>query len=150
MPSTEHHPMDPGFEWRLKAALDRVTPPSSIPRYASTVMGEARAWPVGPALVAAAATMVLLAVTATAATGSANPVVWAERAGSSIQSVGHTPEAAPSPEAPRSAPAAPVQPTHEPESEARETAEPKESPEPRERPEPPESSAHSGETSADH
>jgi len=112
MPNTEHDPIDRGFEWRLKAALDRVTPPSSNPRYASTVMGAARVWPLGPALVAAAATIVLLAVTATAATGSANPVVWAERAGSTMQSVGHTPEAAPSPEpspeTPHSAPAAPA------------------------------------------
>ncbi|HEY8865262.1 MAG TPA: hypothetical protein VIO37_14015 [Candidatus Dormibacteraeota bacterium] len=148
MPNTEHDPIDRGFEWRLKAALDRVTPPSSNPRYASTVMGAARVWPLGPALVAAAATIVLLAVTATAATGSANPVVWAERAGSTMQSVGHTPEAAPSPEpspeTPHSAPAAPAQPTHDSEHDASQAPEPKESPEPTERSEPSESSSHSG------
>ena len=143
MSNTEHNPMDPFFEWRLKAALDRVTPPASTPRYASTVMGGARAWPVGPALVAAGAAMVLLAVTATATTGSPNPVVWAERAGSSIQSVGHTPEAAPSPEpspeTPHSAPAGPAQPTKDSEHEAAQSPEPAESPEPQEpkdRPEP--------------
>ena len=158
MPNTEHDPMDRGFEWRLKAALDRVTPPSSSPRYASTVMGNARAWPVGPALVAAGAAMVLLAVTATATTGSPNPVVWAERAGSSIQSVGHTPEAAPSPEpspeTPHSAPAGPSQPTKDSEHEAAQSPEPQESPEPKEpsepkdRPEPPEASSHSGDREA--
>lgn len=143
MPNTEHDPMDPGFEWRLKAALDRVTPPSSSPRYASTVMGGGRAWPVGPALVAAGAAMVLLAVTATATTGSPNPVVWAERAGSSIQSVGHSPESAPSPEPSaethRSAPVSPAQPSHEPaENQKSETPEPSEKPESPDKPEKPE------------
>jgi hypothetical protein len=158
MPNTEHNPMDRGFEWRLKAALDRVNPPSSSPRYVSAVMGGARPWPMGPALVAAGAAMVLLAVTATAATGSPNPVVWAERAGSTIQSVGHTPEAVPSPEpspeTSRSAPAAPSQPTHhEPAHETSEAPEPAEKPEKTERPEqserpePTETSSHSGDHS---
>jgi hypothetical protein len=139
MPNTEHDPYDRGFEWRLKAALDRVTPPSSSPRYASTVMGGARAWSLGPALVAAGATMLLLAVSATAATGSANPVVWAERAGTTIQSVGHTPEAAPSSE-PGSEPAptttaARAHPTQDTEQEAAESPEPNKTPGPGERPE---------------
>ena len=142
MPNTEHDPMDPFVEWRLKAALDRVTPPASSPRYASTVMGGARAWPVGPALVAAGAAMVLLAVTAAATTGSPNPVVWAERAGSSIQSVGHTPEASPSPEpsseTTHNATAAPAQAPHDADHEASERPEPADAPEPKEQPEPPE------------
>jgi hypothetical protein len=154
MPNTEQDSMDRGLEWRLKAALDRVTPPSSSPRYASTVMGGARAWPLGPALVAAGATMVLLAVTATAATGSPNPVVWAERAGTTIQSVGHTPEASPSPEpspeTPHTAPAAPAQPAHDTEHDTTQAPEPSDSQEPREtreRPEPPDSSSHPGPSS---
>jgi hypothetical protein len=154
MPNTEQDSMDRGLEWRLKAALDRVTPPSSSPRYASTVMGGARAWPLGPALVAAGATMVLLAVTATAATGSPNPVVWAERAGTTIQSVGHTPEASPSPEpspeTPHTAPAAPTQPAHDTEHDTTQAPEPQDSQEPREtreRPEPPDSSSHPGPSS---
>jgi hypothetical protein len=154
MPNTEQDSMDRGLEWRLKAALDRVTPPSSSPRYASTVMGGARAWPLGPALVAAGATMVLLAVTATAATGSPNPVVWAERAGTTIQSVGHTPEASPSPEpspeTPHTAPAAPAQPAHDTEHDTTQAPEPQDSQEPREtreRPEPPDSSSHPGPSS---
>lgn len=154
MPNTEQDSMDRGFEWRLKAALDRVTPPSSSPRYASTVMGGARAWPLGPALVAAGATMVLLAVTATAATGSPNPVVWAERAGTTIQSVGHTPEASPSPEpspeTPHTAPAAPAQPAHDTEHDTTQAPEPQDGQEPREtreRPEPPDSSSHPGPSS---
>src|ERR1700737_858059 len=96
MPNSDHDPMGRGFEWRLKAALDQVTPPASSPRYESTVMGGARAWPIMPALVAAGAAM-LLAITASVFTGSANPVVWAERAGTTLQSVGHTPEAGPGP-----------------------------------------------------
>ena len=122
MQKTDHDPIDPGFEWRLKAALDRVTPPSSNPRYATAGMAGARTWPVGPALLAAGATMVLLAVTVTAATGSPNPAVWAERAGSTIQSVGHPSETTPSPEPsserPSQTPHSAVQaePTHEPEA----------------------------------
>ena len=150
MPNTEDDPLDRGFDWRLKAALDRATPPPSNPRYASSVMGGARAWPLVPALVAAGAT-VLLAISAAAFTGSTNPLVWAERAGSTIQTVGHAPEAAPSPEpsptTPRIAPAVQAQPTHEPDQQAKETAEPKESPEPKEKPEPtdsPEPSSNSG------
>jgi hypothetical protein len=98
--------------------------------------------------------MVLLAVTATAATGSPNPVVWAERAGTTLQTVGHTPEPAPSAEptsdASHRVTAAPAQPTHEPESEAKEPAEPKEAPEPRERAEPAEPAGKSEEKSGDH
>jgi outer membrane biosynthesis protein TonB len=139
--------MDPGFEWRLKAALDRVTPPASSPRYQLAVMGSARTWPVGPALLAAASTMFLLAVTAAAATGSPNPVVWAERAGTTIQSVGHTPETSPSPEPSENHSAPAAQPKHQPEQEPKETPEPKESPDPKERPEAPESSSHSGDQS---
>ena len=140
MPNTEHDPLDRGFDWRLKAALDRVSPPPSSPRYASSVMGGARAWPLVPALVAAGAT-VLLAISATAFTGSTNPLVWVERAGSTIQTVGHTTEAAPSPEqspagTPNRAPAAQAQPTHAPDQEVQETPGPKESPEPKETPEP--------------
>lgn len=143
MPRTDHDPMGPGFEWRLKAVLDRVTPPASRPRYESVSMGGVRLWRAAPVLLAAA-TAVLLALTATAATGSPNPVVWTQRAASTIQSVGHAPEAAPSPEpspetpqeTPRSAPAAP--PTHAPEheAEASPSPEPSERPEPSPRPEP--------------
>ena len=155
MPNTEHDPMDRGFEWRLKAALDRVTPPMSSPRYASAVMGGARAWPIGPALVAAGAAMVLLAVTATATTGSYNPAVWAERAGTTIQSVGHTSEAAPSQEpgaaTHRTAPLNPAQPSHEPAEnqksetpEAPQKAETSDKAEPKEKAEPSDPPIHSG------
>ena len=98
------HPIAPGFDWRLKVALDRITPPAVLPRYAMAKPAF-RPWRLAPIALAGAAT-VLLALTAVAATGSANPVVWSERATSTIQSVGHAPEASPSPapssqEAPR-------------------------------------------------
>ncbi|GAC1643406.1 MAG: hypothetical protein NVS9B11_12890 [Candidatus Dormibacteraceae bacterium] len=141
MPNPENDSMDPGFEWRLKAALDPVNPPASSPRYASTVMGGARAWAAAPALVAAGAA-VLLAIIASVFTGSANPVVWAERAGSTIQSVSHTPEASPSPEpsaeTSHSAPASPAAqvPQQPGENEHKDAPEPKQAPEPKETPEP--------------
>jgi hypothetical protein len=108
MPSTEHDELDPVFSWRLKAALDRVTPPASLPRYASVSMGRTRAWRVAPFLLAGA-TVVLLALTATATTGSPNPVVWTQHAATTIQSVGHAPETIPSPQpAPEQAPVNPA------------------------------------------
>ena len=158
MPNTDHDPMDPGFEWRLKAALDRITPPASRPRYESASMGGVRSWRIAPVLLAGA-TAVLLAVTATAATGSPNPVVWTQRAASTIESVGHAPEASPSPEpnperseeTPNGGAAA--QPTDEPEHEASPSPEPSEhpqvspSPEPSESPKPSESPSPSGDHS---
>src|SRR5260370_34309922 len=98
MQSTEHHKeLDRAFEWRLKAALDRIVPPPSFPRYASKSMG--RLWPlrVAPVLLAAA-TAILLVVAATATTGSPNPAVWTGDAASTIGSVVHVAEASPSPQ----------------------------------------------------
>jgi hypothetical protein len=102
--SSEHDPLTPVFAWRLTAALDRVTPPLSLPRYASVALRQVRPWRVAPFLVAAAMA-VLLALTATATTGSPNPIVWTRDAASTIQSVGHTPDVIPSPQpAPEQAP----------------------------------------------
>jgi hypothetical protein len=141
MPNTDHDPMDRRFEWRLKAVLDRVTPPASRPRYASVSTGRVVAWRVAPALLATAA-IVLLALSATAATGSPNPAVWTQRAASTIESVGHPPVASPSAEpspqrsqgTPESAHAA--APTHQPEHEASPSPRPSEHPEQSPRPEP--------------
>ena len=129
-------PIAPGFDWRLKVALDRIKPPSVMPRYAMA-RPAFKPWRLAPIALAGAAT-VLLALSATAATGSPNPVVWSQRAASTIEAVGHAPEASPSatpspersPNTARSAPAA--APTHAPESEAAPkpatTDHPKESP----------------------
>ena len=129
MRNSEHDPLTPVFAWRLQAALDRVTTPASLPRYASASMRQVRPWRVAPFLLAAA-TVVLLALTATATTGSTNPVVWTRDAASSIQSVGHAPEAIPAPPqpVPQQAPAKPARssaaaapaaaPTHQPQHSA--------------------------------
>ncbi len=155
MPNTDHDPMDPGFERRLKAALDRITPPASRPRYESASMGGARSLRIAPVLLAGA-TAVLLAVTATATTGSPNPVVWTQRAASTIESVGHAPEASPSPEPSRERDetpggAAAAQPTHEPEHEASPSPEPSEhseqSPDPEPTTSPSPSEDHGGSSS---
>ena len=150
MRSNSRDPMSPGFEWRLKAALDRVTPPYTQPRYLS--LAAARPLRLAPFVLAAAASA-LLALSATAATGSPNPVVWTERATATIESVGHAPANVTSPEpspnrsskSPRSGPAAPS--THQPEHRASPTPEPSERPEESPLPEPTESprgDAHSG------
>lgn len=132
--------MAPEFERRLKGALDKVVPPSpllSSARYrAGTTRRLGRAWRFAPALVAVGAAGMVL--TAAAATGSPNPSVWRDRAGTIIQNVGHFP--GPSPKAaqsPRSTPRATSQ--GEGSGTSRSTpssgheVEPKESPEPTDR-----------------
>src|SRR5258708_10614103 len=97
MPSTDHHRMDPGLEWRLKVALNRITPPSSTtPRYAARWKNGVRPWRLAP-FALAAASVVLLALTATATTGSPNPAVWTGDAASTIGAVGHVAEPGPTP-----------------------------------------------------
>src|ERR1700693_1252543 len=139
MRTTDHNKLDPGFERRLKVALDRIVPPPSFPRYASKSMGRLRPWRVAPALLAAA-TAILLALAATAATGSPNPAVWTGDAASTIGAVRHVAEASPSPQ-PSPAPPAPPRkaavpaPVRPPEHRASPSAEPteraEESPRPR-------------------
>ena len=130
MRKTDGDPLGPGFDWRLRAALDKVEPLFSAPRYQTAP--RFNVWRLAPAGVALAS-MLLLALTAAAATGSADPAVWTQRATTTIQSVGHPPEASPSPESSPSQPqtpprAAPVNPP------ARSTA----------RPTPPPSGSHEG------
>jgi hypothetical protein len=140
MPMTRRYAVNPVFEWRLRAALDRVTPPWSPPRY-QTALVMARPWRLAPLLLAGAAT-VLLALTATAATGSPNPVVWTQRATTTIESVGHgsdvTPTPEPAQEQPHSNPraAVPAPPTHPPEHAAAQRPQPSHRPEPTAAPRP--------------
>jgi len=115
MPDTDRDPLDPGFERRLKAALDRITPPASSPRYAEQAVTGLRPWRMAPIVLATGAAC-LLALSAAFTTGSPNPVVWTQRAASTIESVGHAPVTTPSPVSseparatPRSSPAAPAQ-----------------------------------------
>jgi len=102
MPKTDD-PLGPGFEWRLRAALDPVQPPNSTPRYQSvTALGgmHAALRHVAPVVAIAVAGLLL---TAYAATGSPNPVIWTQNAASAINSITHGPEASPAAE-PTSAP----------------------------------------------
>jgi hypothetical protein len=89
MPIGERDQLGPGFEWRLKAVLDRVVPPPrlSSPRYQSASVSFRR-HALAPALLAIAMSG-LLALSATAATGSPNPAVWEQKAATTIHSVSH-------------------------------------------------------------
>ena len=95
MPTTDHDGLGPDLEGRLKNALDRIAPPYSSPRYQAAALAST-GWRIAPIALAVAA-VCLLALTAIAATGSASPVVWTQRAASTIQSIGHQPEVTPSP-----------------------------------------------------
>ncbi len=132
--------MGPDFERRLKAALDKVVPPSpllSSARYRAGIARRlGRAWRFAPGLVAIGAAG--MALTAAAATGSPNPAVWRDRAGTVIQNVGHFPGTSPKAvQSPRSTPRATSQgqgtgTSHSTPSSGHEV-EPKVSPEPTDR-----------------
>ena len=82
-------PLGPTFEWRLRAALNGVQPPHSAPRYQSvTALGT-----LGTALLRAAPVVAVavagLLLTAYAATGSPNPVIWTQNAASAITAITH-------------------------------------------------------------
>ena len=147
--------MDPHFERQLKAALDRITPPASTPRYASMRPGDVRPWRFAPVLLAGA-TAILLVLAATATTGSPNPAVWTGDAASAIGSVGHPTETSQPPRPVQPAPAphalAPV-PTHDSDHHASPKPEPSERPEASPTPEASQSPApsddHSGSGSGD-
>jgi hypothetical protein len=153
MSKTEGDPLGPTFTWRLRAALDRVVPPQTPPRYLSAANASAAPLRFAPAALAAAVAGIV-ALAAFATTGSANPVVWTQRVTSTIGSAGHAPAAVPSPEvspSPRNEsphPPAAAPPAHTPEHEASPQPEPSEtperspSPEPHQSPEP--SDDHSG------
>jgi outer membrane biosynthesis protein TonB len=154
MPIPDDKMLGRGLEKRLKAALDEVTPPSPLLSSARYRMGAAkrlsRAWRFAPVLVAIAAAAGA-ALTATAATGSPNPAIWKDRAGTVIQNVGHFPSSSPKavqspkpkPQPRASSPSQVSRPTpsnHEfepkPTSEPTERPEPSPSPEPTDSPEP--------------
>jgi len=135
MPRAEHHRIDHRLQWRMKIALDRITPPGPAgPRYASGSARALRPPRIAPFLLASA-TVVLLALAAAATTGSPNPAVWTGDAASTIGSVAHLPEAIPSPQAsPAPAPvaprlAAPPAPKHPPEHKESPMPQPSERPE---------------------
>lgn len=98
MPIIERGALGPGFDRRLKVALDAVVP--SAPLFARyfliTPVRSSRPWRFASALVGVGAVGVM-ALSAFAETGSANPMVWTQRAASTIQSVSHIPETSPTP-----------------------------------------------------
>jgi len=102
MPKTDN-PFDPGFAWRLRKALDRVQPPYSAPRYQSAPAGLSLRTVLGRAAPMVAVGLAGLLLTAFAATGSPNPVIWTQNAASAINAITHAPEASPAAE-PSSAP----------------------------------------------
>jgi hypothetical protein len=143
MQITNNGTSGPGFEHQLKAALDAVVPPTPFAfraRYRSAEwLRSSRPWRIAPALLGAAA-VVVMAVSAAAATSSPNPAVWTQRAVSTIQSVSHIPDNNPNPpenNAPAPRGSAPVtQPggTSHATPPAARRAEPSDSPRPTERP----------------
>lgn len=122
---TNPDPFGDDFIRRLSAELTGVRPPSSTPRYLSTPTHRIAAWRLAPAGLAAGV-IGLLGVTAYAATGSPNPVVWTQQIVTKIE-----PTTAPEPK--------PVTTTTEA-PEPREAPQPTERAEPTERPEPAETS----------
>ena len=97
MQITERNPLGPHFDRRLRAALDRVAPPTpavSRARYRSEGLSSHRPWRFAAAVVVAGACSIA-AVSAFAATGSPNPAIWTQRAASTIRAAGHI--AAPKP-----------------------------------------------------
>ena len=103
MQTPERRTLGPGFERRLKIALDSVTPRTPHhfnARYRGTMWVRSRRsyrpWRLAPALMGLAA-VGIMGLSAVAATGSSNPAVWTQRAASTIHAVSHIPENAPNP-----------------------------------------------------
>jgi hypothetical protein len=107
MQITDRRMLGPGFERKLRAALDSATPPTPHffnARYRSVGwVGSTRPWRIASALAGVGA-VVLMALSAAAATSSPNPAVWTQRAVSTIQSVSHIPDNNPIPPPQNSAP----------------------------------------------
>jgi hypothetical protein len=133
MPDPDNSPLGPDFERRLREALDRIAPPANSPRYLSIRVRRTPAWRLAPGALAVAA-VALVALSAFAATGSANPRVWTQRLFTVIESAQTTPTPSPS--------GTHTPGSNDPGSNVRETPEPSERPEPTGRPEP--SGTHEG------
>lgn len=120
MPKTERDPLGPSFQWRIRSALDRIEPPPSAPRYAIASPRAAR--PLRFARVGLASGITgILALSAFAATGSANPAVWTQRIVTTIRPIPPVVEPSPSPEQtppPATKAVAPAVPAHTPNAQA--------------------------------
>jgi len=120
MPKTDRDPLGPSFQWRLRSALDRIEPGRSTPRYATASPRVAR--PLRFTRVALASGVTgILALTAFAATGSANPAVWTQRIVTTIKPIPVVVEPSPTPEEtppPATKAVAPAVPAHTPNAES--------------------------------
>lgn len=142
MSRTDPDPLGDGFKWRLRAELNRSQPRYSSPRYLSPARRRIGTWRFAPAGLAAGVAGMLV-LTAYAATGSPNPVVWTQqivtRIGPNVTESSPTPQPESEPSPRVGAPGAPTsdrdaEPTSRP--QAAETPQPGESPEPGESPQP--------------
>lgn len=139
MPNTDLDPIGDRFKWRLRSELNRITPRYSPPRYLAAPRRRAGPWRFAPAGLALGL-VGMLGLTAYAATGSPNPVVWTQQIVTRMGPNGSesSPAAEPSSEpAPRLV--APEAPSPNRESEPTSRPQPSQSPEPRESPDPRES-----------
>jgi hypothetical protein len=96
MKIADRDPLGPDFDLRLRAALDRIVPPTPYPsgaRYKLMAIALNRRTLGFASLLAAASAAGIVLLSGFAATGSPNPVVWSQRAASTIQSVSHIPDA---------------------------------------------------------
>ena len=141
MPKTDEDFFGPVFERGLRQELNRIRPRNSSPRYLAPAHQHLRTWRFAP--VALAVSLVsILALSASVATGSPNPVVWTQRVVTVIESnPAPTPE--PGPVQPKVAPRAGSTqgPQHQAPAtskppERSETPEPARTADPRESPEP--------------
>ncbi|HEV2414503.1 MAG TPA: hypothetical protein VGX27_06815 [Candidatus Dormibacteraeota bacterium] len=142
MRNTDPGELDSGLKARLRAELDRIRPPATPPRYLASGWSF-RTWRLAPVALAVAITGIL-ALSAVAATGSPNPVVWSQRVQTVINPPSPSPnyEESPAPAQSHTEEQAPA--AHQESPEPTERPEPAESPGPAESPEP--SGDHSNET----
>ncbi len=97
--------LGPDFDERLRAALERFRPPTPMPQRARFNRPQPTSYRLGgfrPALAAfGALAALILMVAATAASGSPDPVVWTQRAvttvETTVETVTHVSESSPSP-----------------------------------------------------
>ena len=130
LPTTDPDELGPRLEWQLRAALDRVRPPHSAPRYAQAPAG-ARRWGLAQGVLAAGVAG-LMVVTLLAA-ASSRAIDLQHRIVNTIQPATQPtagPEASPSPSPVQAQLPAP------PSEETSPRPEPSDSPEPTEKPEP--------------
>jgi hypothetical protein len=140
MPKTDPDPLGRSFDWRLRAELNRVQPRFSSPRYLSRNAHRVGSWRLAPAGLALGI-IGILGLSAYAATGSADPVVWTHRIVTTVQpnvvpAASPTPTSNPTPSHRSIAPAPAHSEEPSPRAEPSDRAEPSQQPGPGESPQP--------------